>query len=247
MKRIIVVLMVLATFVLTSTSIAQANEPETFIKVGGETTSVSVGDSFDAAASGAAGASSECSEITLGGYLDESIASAEVLATIDEDCRITIMGISHETAPVAGASGADGNSDPDPVRYTGWAKSELNDPIRIDLAAVYVRMTYYVILEDNIVYGEDPYHKCTRFPPSGWVVRSCSSTASLSESSSIWIKGRGTFANPLITDRLLLPSHHTQTAKFTAWPTRSDYACTHVGRVGGPVHWTCRGVRNTHN
>ena len=175
------------------------------------------------------------------GDLPSNFASGEVSVSIDEDCRMTFDEFTHTQAPPpvpTAPGGASASSDGD--RFKGWAKSELNDFVWIDLASVYVEMYYYAD-DEEVWNGHNHRARCDQFDHTQWRVLSCSLSYDATGPDELWVAGVGHFQSELI--RL---SKHWQGARFTAWPNMGRFRCQHSGWVIGPVHWSCSGTRYDH-
>ena len=155
-------------------------------------------------------------------------ATGHIRAHIGADCSITIEELT--TSPVAASQRST-------TRRWGWAKSELNDFVWIDLAWVYAEMYYY----DNgtrVYGGYDPDYECDVINyPAGWFVTDCRSWWKHRGPHFVQIRAKGWFDHHNITGR------HTQEAKYVGTPGRGRYFCTQIGYVWGPTHWDCNGQK----
>ena len=79
------------------------------------------------------------------------------------------------------------------LEIRGWAKAEINDLPRIDLAMTYAEFKYSDY-GGGVHDAHSPAHDCDRFSVSGWVESSCKGSRSMS-GSSLWAKTIGEFYN----------------------------------------------------
>lgn len=213
-----------------------------FIEIGGVRSPIQTGyriESSDAVTIGAEIAEDGCllPEIHIGGRLTPTSNSGHIVASIGVDCSISITDITVSSLTTSASTGS--RSSDGATRYKGWAKSELNDPIDIDLTSTYARMYYYD--DGSTVYGgHNKKLKCGYFP-DGWYVISCNGSWWPTGPNSVYIKLEGEFDHHFIS-----PARHWQMAKFRAEPGYGTYTCGHSGRVLGPVHWKCSGSKFAH-
>ena len=174
----------------------------------------------------------------LSGRLTATSNVGHITAVIGTDCSITISEIAftQQEASEADASGNSIQQNSTGTHYEGWAKSELNDFVGIDLTSTYAEMHYY----DNgtsVYGGHDPEHDCDVFwYPFGWYEVSCDAYWWPHGPSSVYIRQEGVFDHHTIRN-----ARHWQMARFYAAPGWGDYECGHSGSVPGPVHWDCDG------
>lgn len=212
-----------------------------FIDIGGVRTRIEVGDRIEvggATASQMQSSEGGCQfpETHLIGRLTETLNVGHISAVIGADCTITITEITFSSVAPSGASGNINSNEQGAERRKGWAKSELNDFVWIDLTATHVKMYYYD--DGNSVYGgHQPKYGCDVFP-DGWYRVSCDSTWFPTGLDTVYIRQEGVFDHHFVS-----PARHWQMARFWAGPGWGDYECGHSGRVWGPVHWECDGSR----
>lgn len=234
-KPLSVLSALLTTFLIIGTAHATppGDTPEAFLN--GAT--VAVGSMVATGTADNGGCTMPQTEVT--GNLPDGYAVGVVTLSIDAECRMTYGGFTYTKAtPIASPGGVLAASNGE--RYKGWAKSELNDFVGIDLASVYVE-TFYYADEREVWNGHNQSIDCDQFDHTQWRVLSCVLSYDPTGPGEIWVKGVGHFQSELI--RL---SRHWQAARFTAWPNKGRFRCQHSGWVIGPVNWKCTGTRYDH-
>ena len=163
--------------------------------------------------------------------LKGSRATGVTLQTAD-DCTLTVSDIT------AADDGTTQASDPQEKHYKGWAKSELNEFLQVDLTWVHAEMEYF----DNAlsVYGgrnSDSWCDHVEYP-FGWYIVSCpAATWWPSGRDEVYIQREGSFDHRFIPN-----SAHWHRAKFRGYPQDFDVECLRWGSPPGSA-WRCEGDR----
>jgi len=137
----------------------------------------------------------------------------------------------------AGSVPTDGVGTLTIMHYRGWAESEYNDIVGIDLTKVYASMKYY----DNgssVYGGHEPVNYCS-WTADGWRCVSCSMAWSPTGPSYVWTNTQGTFE----WIGGLWPHWHL--AQYVGSPGSYSWGCMHTGSTVPGGYWKCEGGRQT--
>ncbi len=201
-----------------------------FIEVGGVSSQIQPGQRIETATLGATRTADGLCYLPhtrLSGQLVGEKNAGRIQVLIGADCSITVVAVEFATKKLI-------VPPPTATERFGWAKSELNDFVGIDLASVYVEMSYW----DNgtsVYGGHDEDYECDY--PFGWYQESCNSWWWPHGTPEVYIRAEGEF------DHHTLDADHWQEAKFIGTPGKGRYECDYEGHVPGPVHWKCDGEK----
>jgi len=122
--------------------------------------------------------------------------------------------------------------------FLGWAESEYNDVVGIDLTRVHAEMKYF----DNgtqVYGGHDPYNECYAFW-DGWRILSCAAHWWPNGPNYVYTNTEGEF------EWLFGQYRHWHKAQYDGWPNGvHQWWCDHRGNTVPGGYWKCEGGRQT--
>ena len=262
-KRMIVVMLIMATFVAITEHTARADEPSTRFQasIGERTIDVSEGsiivqgtmvhETVSSASNGGTINIAYCQvprfrlSIQASGY-GQAMARVNVNANCELELikaeslpvsTTTLQLLNEEASQLASSTSGDNT-----VKIRGWAKSEWNDFAEIDLASAYGEVWFWVRGSSYIYDPHDVDGRCGWFAPSGWKKDSCKTSWGWTPNTKVWVKTVGEFHNPNCAFGTGQCSHK-QWGKFTGtgWLEYTAVCESNPSNAVPGAHFECQG------
>lgn len=202
----------------------------------------------------------ELPRIVLVGEGTEDSSHGYIKVHVTENCEVVVTEVTFDqnATPPPEVSPGPGVGYPEPIvepkdversissggvsllgtqHYRGWAESENNDWLGIDVTRVHAAMSYY----DNgsqVYGGHNPYNQC--YWMSHFKCLDCDAHWIPSGPSNVYINTEGEF-------ELKVTGWwwHWHKAQYNAYPGGYYYWCAHQGSVIPGGYWKCEGGRQT--